>query len=106
MQKKLHIKTGDQVQVIAGKEKGKQGEVLSIDRKKDRVLVKGLNIVKRHQKPNAANPQGGGIEEKESGIHISNVMLVENGKPVRVGRKMDEKSGKLVRVSKKTGETI
>jgi len=105
MQKKLHIKKGDTVVVIAGKERGKEGVVLQVNRKSDRVLIEGLNIVKKHEKPSAANTQGG-ITEKEAGIHISNVMLVSGGKATRVGRKLDEKSGKIKRYSKKTREII
>lgn len=82
---KMHIKTGDDVIVIAGKEKGKKGKVIATYPKKDRVVVEGLNKVKRHTKPNQNNPQGG-IIEKEAPMHVSNVMLVdpESGKPTRV----------------------
>ena len=105
MQIKLNIKKGDKVLVISGKDKGKQGEVLKIDKKKDRAYVEGLNLIKKHTKPNAASPQGG-IVDQEAGSHISNLMLVHNGTPTKVGRKADEKTGKLVRYSKKTGEII
>ena len=105
MQIKLNIKKGDKVLVISGKDKGKQGEVLKIDKKKDRAYVEGLNLIKKHTKPNAASPQGG-IVDQEAGIHISNLMLVHNGNPTKVGRKLNEKTGKLVRYSKKTGEII
>lgn len=104
MQKKLHIKVGDTVKVITGEHKGQEGEVLAIDRLKERVTVKGVNLVKRHNKPDARNPQGG-IVEKEAGLHISNLMLVVKGEPTRVGRKAN-KDGKLVRYAKKTGEEI
>ncbi|PWH85826.1 50S ribosomal protein L24 [Brumimicrobium oceani] len=104
MQKKLHIKVGDTVKVISGEHRGQDGKVLSIDRNKDRVLVEGVNVVKRHTKPDAANPQGG-IVEKEAGLHISNLMLVFNNEPTRVGRKKN-KDGKLVRFAKKSGEEI
>jgi len=103
MQKKLHVKVDDTVEVIAGTSKGAQGKILSIDRKKDRVIVEGVNMVKKHVKPSASNPQGG-IVETAAGIHISNVMLVINGKPSRIGRKMED--GKKVRYSKKTGEVV
>ena len=103
MQKKLHVKVGDSVVVIAGTSKGSEGSVLSIDRKKNRVIVDGVNMMKKHVKPSASNPQGG-IVETAAGIHISNVMLVVNGTPSRIGRK--DESGKLVRYSKKTGEVI
>jgi len=103
MQKKLHVKIGDTVKVIAGTSKGSEGDVLSIDRKKNRVIVEGVNMIKKHVKPSASNPQGG-IVESAAGIHISNVMLVIDGKPSRIGRKDD--NGKLVRYSKKTGEVV
>ena len=104
MQKKLHIKVGDTVKIISGVHRGQEGKVLSIDRKKDRVIVEGANVVKRHAKPDAANPQGG-IVEKEAGLHISNLMLVHNNEPTRIGRKLN-KDGKLVRYAKKSGEEI
>ncbi|MDG0974052.1 MAG: 50S ribosomal protein L24 [Crocinitomicaceae bacterium] len=104
MQKKLHIKVGDTVKVLSGEARGQEGKVLSIDRNKERVVVEGVNVVKRHTKPSAANPQGG-IVEKEAGLHISNLMLVHNGEATRVGRR-ENKDGKLVRFAKKTGEEI
>ncbi|MDX1652224.1 MAG: 50S ribosomal protein L24 [Brumimicrobium sp.] len=104
MQKKLHIKVGDTVKVLSGEDRGQEGKVLRIDRTKDRAIVEGVNIVKRHTKPDAANPQGG-IVEKEAGLHISNLMLVHNGQPTRVGRHTN-KDGKQVRYAKKTGEDI
>ncbi len=104
MQKKLHIKIGDTVVVISGESKGQKGTILSIDRNKMRATVQGVNIVKRHNKPSASNPQGG-IEEKEGSIHISNLMIDVNGVASRTGRKLDDK-GKLVRFSKKSGEVI
>jgi large subunit ribosomal protein L24 len=104
MQKKLHIKVGDIVKVISGEHRGQDGKVLSIDRNKERVLVESVNVVKRHTKPDAANPQGG-IVEKEAGLHISNLMLVNNNEPTRIGRKKN-KDGKLVRYAKKSGEEI
>jgi large subunit ribosomal protein L24 len=103
MQKKLHVKVGDTVKVIAGTSKGSEGSILSIDRKKNRVIVDGVNMMKKHVKPSASNPQGG-IVESAAGIHISNVMLVINGQPSRVGKK--DENGKLVKYSKKTGEVI
>lgn len=103
MQKKLHVKVGDTVQVIAGTSKGSEGNILSIDRNKNRVIVEGANIIKKHVKPSASSPQGG-IVESAAGIHISNVMLVVNGKPSRTGIKDD--NGKKVRYSKKTGEVV
>lgn len=104
MQKKLHIKVGDTVKVLSGESKGQEGKVLTIDRNKERATVEGLNIVKRHTKPSASEPQGG-IVEKEGGIHISNLMVVVKGKATRIGRKENAK-GKLVRYSIKTGEEI
>src|SRR6202008_3498267 len=102
---KLHIKKGDSVKVIAGDSKGQEGKVLSIDKDKNRAFVEGVNLVSKHTKPNAKNPQGG-IVKQEASIHISNLMLIQAGKVTRVGRKLDEKTGKLVRYSKKTGEVI
>ena len=104
MQQKLHIKVGDTVKIISGEAKGHEGAVLTIDRKKMRATVQGVNIIKKHAKPSAADPQGG-IVEKEGSIHISNLMLVSNGQATRTGRKLDAK-GNLVRYSKKSGEEI
>jgi large subunit ribosomal protein L24 len=105
MQAKLHIKKGDTVKVIAGNARGQQGKVLVIDRKNSRAIVEGLNMVSKHTKPNAANPQGG-ILKKEAPIHISNMMFVDaKGTPTRVGRKLNDEN-KLVRYSKKSGEVI
>lgn len=104
MQKKLHIKVGDTVKVLAGEARGQEGKVVAIDRSKDRAVVEGINMIKKHVKPNAANPQGG-IVEKEAGLHLSNLMLVHNGQSTRVGRQVN-KDGKLVRIAKKTGEEI
>ena len=103
---KIKIKTGDTVKLIAGNDKGKTGEVLKVLKEKNRVVVAGVNIVTKHNKPSAQNPNGG-IDRKEASVHISNVMLVEPGKgePTRVGRKANDK-GKLQRYSKKTGEFI
>lgn len=104
MQQKLHVKVGDTVKVITGESKDKEGKVLVIDRKKMRALVEGVNIVKKHTKPSATDPQGG-IVEKESSIHISNLMLVHKGQATRTGRKVSAE-GKIVRYSKKSGEEI
>jgi len=103
--KKFKIKTGDEVVVLAGKDKGRKGTVLKIFRAKDRVLVEGVNMIKKHIKPSTENPQGG-IEEKEAPIHISNVALVDpkSGKATRVGYEV--RDGKKVRVSKKSKEVI
>ncbi|MBL4704754.1 MAG: 50S ribosomal protein L24 [Flavobacteriales bacterium] len=108
MQRKLHIKKGDKVQVIAGIAKGQDGVVLVIDKKKDRAIVEGLTAKKiQHVKPQADknNPDGGRIE-KDLSIHISNLMILDGkGNPTRIGRKADE-DGKLVRYAKTTGEVI
>ncbi|MDD2983272.1 MAG: 50S ribosomal protein L24 [Crocinitomicaceae bacterium] len=104
MQKKLHIKVGDTVKVLSGNSRGQEGKILVIDKKKERAVVEGQNMIKRHTKPSASDPQGG-IVEKESGIHISNLMVVQNGTASRVGRKLND-AGKLVRYSKKSGEDI
>lgn len=106
MAMKSHIKKGDTVVVIAGENKGQQGRVLTIDLKKYRALVEGVNIISKHTKPNAENPQGG-IVKKEAPIHISNIMLTDpkSGKPTRVGKKLGD-NNKYVRYSKKSGEEI
>lgn len=104
MQKKLHVKVGDMVQVMSGAAKSKKGKIMSIDRVKNRAVVEGVNVVKKHVKPSATNPQGS-IEEREASIHLSNLMLLVNDKPTRVGRRLNS-TGKLVRFSKKTGEEI
>ncbi|HOH55428.1 MAG TPA: 50S ribosomal protein L24 [Paludibacteraceae bacterium] len=101
---KLHIKKGDIVFVNSGIDKGKTGRVLEVLVKEQRAIVEGINMVSKNMKPNAKYPQGG-IVKQEAPIHISNLNPVENGKPVRVGRKLN-KEGKLVRISKKTGEEI
>ena len=97
------IKKGDTVQVIAGKDKGKQGKVVSVDMKNHRVLVEGVNMMTKHTKPSAGNPDGG-IIHQEAMLDISNVMYVSNGKPTRIGFKMN--GDKKVRIAKKTGDVI
>ena len=97
------IKKGDTVKVIAGKDNGKEGKVVSVDQKTGKVVVEGVNMITKHTKPNAANPNGG-IVQKEAPIDASNVMLVYKGKATRVG--FDVKDGKKVRVAKATGEVI
>jgi large subunit ribosomal protein L24 len=101
---KWRIKKGDTVQIITGKDKGKRGEILEVDRKERRVVVKGMNICTKHQKPSAAN--AGGLIKKEQSIHASNVMLIDSSddKPTRVGIKVME--DKKLRVSKRTGTVI
>ena len=103
--KKLHIKKGDMVFVNAGKNKGATGKVLSVMPKEDRLVVEGVNVVKKHTKPNAKQPQGG-IIDQEAPIHVSNVQLIDpaSQKPTRVGYKMVD--GKKVRYAKKSGEEI
>ena len=97
------IKKGDTVKVIAGKDNGKEGKVVSVDQKAGKVVVEGVNVITKHAKPSAANPNGG-IVQKEAPIDASNVMLVYKGKATRVG--FDVKDGKKVRVAKATGEVI
>ncbi len=99
----LKIKKGDTVKVIAGKDRNTEGKVISVDRKNGRVLVEGVNMITKHQKPSQANPNGG-IVHREAPIDISNVMLVFKGRPTRVGFKMD--GDKKVRFAKATGEII
>ena len=99
----MKIKTGDTVKVIAGKDKDKEGKVISVDRKNGRVLVEGVNMLTKHTKPSAAN-QEGGIIHQEGPIDASNVMYVHKGKATRVGFKMD--GDKKVRYAKSTGEVI
>ncbi|CAH0300453.1 50S ribosomal protein L24 [Peribacillus sp. Bi96] len=101
----MHVKKGDKVVVISGKDKGKQGIILSAYPKQNRVLVEGINIVKKHSKPSQLNPQGG-IISREAAIHVSNVMPLDpkSGKPTRVGYKIE--NGKKVRVAKISGETL
>ena len=103
---KLHIKKGDIVYVLSGDDKGKTGRVLSVQVKKNRAVVEGVNIVSKSTKPSAKYPQGG-IVKIEAPVHISNLNLVDpkSGKPTRIGRKLND-AGKLVRYSKKTGEVI
>jgi large subunit ribosomal protein L24 len=106
MATKLHIKKGDNVKVISGESKGQQGRVLSVELDKRRAIVEGVNMVKKHTKPNAENPKGG-IINKEAPIHISNLMVVDGaGNATRVGRRINENTGNSVRYSKKTGEEI
>lgn len=103
----LKIKKGDVVCVIAGKDKNAKGKVLLVDRKKNRVLIEGVNLIKKHQKHSAQNPQSG-IVEREALIDASNVMYIHNGKPTRLGYKVEVVDGKNVkkRIAKTTGEVI
>lgn len=102
---KMHVKKGDKVMVIAGKDKGKQGVILEAYPKESRVLVEGVNIVKKHAKPSQANPQGG-IIEMEAPIHASNVMPLdpETKEPTRVGYRIE--NGKKIRIAKKSGKPL
>ena len=98
------IKKGDRVVILAGKDKGRQGAVLKILPKDNRVVVEGLNMVQRHTRPTQSDPQGG-IKHKEASLHLSNVAVVDsNGKPTRVGCRVD--GDKKVRIAKTTGEVI
>jgi large subunit ribosomal protein L24 len=99
------IKKGDRVIVLAGKDKGRQGQVIKVMPKEDRLVVAGVNMVKRHTRPTQADPQGG-IKNKEAALHISNVAYVDpkSGEPTRVGFRIED--GKKVRVAKKSGEVI
>ena len=97
------IKKGDTVKVIAGKSKDKEGKVLSVDLKNGKVVVEGANMVTKHTKPSASNPNGG-IIQQEAPMDISNVMYVHKGKATRVGFKVED--GKKVRIAKSTGEVI
>ena len=99
----MKIKKGDTVKVIAGKDKDKEGKVISVDRKNGRVLVEGVNMLTKHTKPSAQNQQGG-IVHQEGPVDISNVMLVVDGKATRVG--FQTVDGKKVRVAKATGKVI
>lgn len=100
---KFKIKVGDTVKVIAGDHKGSEGQVLQIIKDKNRAIVEGVNLISKHTKPSAQNPQGG-IVKKEAAIHISNLSLIENGEAVRVGYKVE--GGTKTRVSKKTQNAI
>lgn len=102
---KIFLRKGDQVQVISGANKGHKGEVLKVLREKNRVIIEGAGMIKKHTKPSAQNPQGG-ITETEAPIHISNVALVDpkTGNPTRIGYEI--KDGKKVRIAKKSGQEI
>ena len=104
---KIKIKKNDIVKVMAGASKGKEGKVIKIYRKNFRAIVEGANMVSKHSKPNAANPQGG-IIKQEAAIHISNLMLIDakSGATTRIGRRRDEQTEKIVRYSKKSAEVI
>lgn len=103
---KLHVKKEDTVMVISGKDKGKKGRIIAAFPRENRVLVEGVNMVKKHSKPTQQNPQGG-IINQEAPIHVSNVMLIDpkSGQPTRIGYKILD-NGKKVRVAKKSGQVI
>ena len=104
----MKIKKGDEVIVIAGKDKGVTGKVISADPTRERVIVEGVNLVKRHTKETNQGPRGakeGGIVTKEASIHVSNVAIVEDGKPARVGYRIND-DGTKVRISRRTGKEI
>lgn len=103
---KIHLKKGDNVMVIAGNNKGQSGRILLVDREKQRAIVEGVNLMSKHTKPNADNPKGG-IIKQEAAVHLSNLMIIDkSGKPTKVGKKKDDKTGKTIRISKKSGEVI
>ena len=107
MMVKIKIKKNDTVIVTTGNSKGVKGKVIKVYPTENRAMVEGANLVSKHTKPNAANPQGG-IVKQEAKIHISNLVLVDpkSGEATKIGRKLDEKSGKIVRYSKNSGEVI
>jgi large subunit ribosomal protein L24 len=107
MKKHLKIKKGDQVQVIAGKDRGKKGKVLRVDRKAGRVVVEHVNMLKRHTKPNPSKAVAGGIVQREAPIAVSNVMVIsaDTGRPTRVGYKVLE-DGRKVRSAKVDGAIL
>ena len=100
----MKIKKGDTVQIIAGNEKGKNGRVIKIFPTKNKVVVEGINLVKKHSRPSQENPQGG-ILEKEAALHISNIMFIADGKPSRMGYKTLE-DGRKVKYAKVNGEVV
>jgi len=100
----MKIRKNDSVKVMTGKYKGKVGRVLRVLPERERLVVEGVNIIKRHTRPTQDNPQGG-IQEKEATIHISNVRLVVDGQPTKVGFKILEDK-KKARISKRSGEVI
>jgi large subunit ribosomal protein L24 len=107
MMVKIKIKKNDTVIVTTGNSKGVKGKVVKVYPKENRAMVEGANLISKHTKPNAANPQGG-IIKQEAKIHISNLMLIDpkSGEATKVGRKVDKKSGKIIRFSKNSGEVI
>lgn len=102
---KIKLKKGDTVKVISGEARGQQGKIINIDVKKMRAIVEGVNMISKSEKPNAKNTNGG-IVKKEGSIHISNLMFLEGGKTIRIGRKLNETTQKRERISSKTKEVI
>ena len=102
---KLKLKKGDTVRVISGESKGQEGKIILIDNKKLRAIVEGVNMISKHTKPNAKSPNGG-ISKQEGSIHMSNLMILEDGKTVRIGRRVNETTQQMERYSKKTKEAI
>ena len=107
MMAKIKIKKNDTVIVTTGNSKGVKGKVIKVYPSESRAVVEGANMISKHTKPNAANPQGG-IVKQEAKLHISNLMLIDpkSGEATKIGRKVDEKTGKIVRYSKNSGEVI
>ncbi|MCW5977014.1 MAG: 50S ribosomal protein L24 [Bryobacteraceae bacterium] len=106
---KINIRKEDVVRVIAGRDRGKTGRVLSVDRDRGKALVEGINLIKRHTRPNPQKQIKGGIAERESPIHVSNLMLLaSDGKPTRLSRKVETVAGKTrrVRIARRTGESL
>ena len=107
---KIRLKKGDIVKVMVGRDKGKQGRILEVDRDHGKVLVEGCMMIKRHTRPNPARQIKGGVAERESFIHVSNVMVVtSNGEPSRIGYRVEELGGgvvRRVRIARKTGEIL
>ena len=104
--KKTYLKKGDNVQIMAGRDKGKKGRIISINKMKYFAIVEGVNLVSKHTKPNQDNPKGG-VLKKEAGIDISNLLLVDpKGKPSRIGKRVNKKTGKKERYFKTTGDLV
>lgn len=102
---KLKLKKGDTVKVISGESRGQEGKIVSINTKNERAIIEGVNLISKHSKPSAKNANGG-IVKQEGTIHISNLMYLEDGKTVRIGRKLNDTTNKIERISKKTKEVI
>ena len=104
--KKTYLKKGDNVQIMTGRDKGKKGRIISINKMKYIAIVEGVNLVSQHTKPNQDNPKGG-VLKKEAGIDISNLLLVDpKGKPSKIGKRINKKTGKKERYFKTTGDLV